>query len=111
MSKAAELAGMQGSAKAWVGWVYSSGNISTSDSFNISGSTDTGTGDAQFSLTSAMGSAAGASAVAGSNHSVTGNILVDKDSASAFANRVFYSSGAAEDAGGNMSMTIHGDLA
>ena len=102
---------VNGSAKAWIGWVYSSGDIVISDSFNISGSTDTGTGDAQFSLTNAMESAAGASAVVGSNHSTTGNILADKDSASAFANRLFNSSSAAEDSGGNFSMTIHGDLA
>tara|TARA_A100001515_G_scaffold89388_1_gene71072 strand:- start:435 stop:809 length:375 start_codon:yes stop_codon:yes gene_type:complete len=101
----------QHAAKAWIGWVYSSGDIVISDSFNISGSTDTGTGDAQFSLTNTMESAAGASAVVGSNHSTTGNILADKDSASAFANRLFNSSGGAEDSGGNFSMTIHGDLA
>ena len=101
----------QGLAKMWVGWQYSSGSISMSDSFNVSGTTDTGTGDASFSFSNNLNSNTGASGVVGSNHATTGNSILDKDSTSAFANRLFNNSGGAEDAGGTMSMTIHGDLA
>ena len=101
----------QGLAKMWVGWQYSSGSISMADSFNVSGTTDTGTGDASFSFSNNLNSNTGASGVVGSNHATTGNSIIDKDSTSAFANRLFNNSGGAEDAGGTMSMTIHGDLA
>jgi hypothetical protein len=101
----------QGLAKMWVGWQYSSGSISMADSFNVSGTTDTGTGDASFSFSNTLSSNTGASGVVGHNHATTGNSIIDKDSTSAFANRLFNNSGSAEDAGGTMSMTIHGDLA
>ena len=55
MSKAAELAGMQGSAKAWAD--VNAAGTTINDSFNVSSFDDDGTGDGGANLTSNMGSA------------------------------------------------------
>ena len=102
---------VRGTAKAWIAWVYSSNAPATRDSFNISSNTDTGTGDAAFNLTNAMDGRFNPAATSGSQHATTGNCLVDKDSSSIYAMRLFNNSGAATDAGGDFSLNITGDLA
>ena len=102
---------VRGTAKAWIAWYYSSSTPSTRDSFNITSNTDTGTGDAAFNLTNAMDGRFNPAVTSGSQHATTGNCLVDKDSSSIYAMRLFNNSGAATDAGGDFSLNITGDLA
>ena len=102
---------VRGTAKAWIAWVYSSNAPATRDSFNISSNTDTGTGDAAFNLTNAMDGRFNPAATSGSQHATTGNCLVDKDSSSIYAMRLFANNGAATDGGGDFSLNITGDLA
>ena len=102
---------VRGTAKAWIAWFYSSSTPSSRDSFNISSNTDTGTGDAAFNLTNAMDGRFNPACTSGNQHATTGNCLVDKDSSSIYAMRLFNNSGAATDGGGDFSLNITGDLA
>ena len=102
---------VRGTAKAWIAWHYSSSTPTSRDSFNISSNTDTGTGDAAFNLTNAMDGRFNPACTSGSQHATTGNCLVDKDSSSIYAMRLFSNSGAATDGGGDFSLNITGDLA
>ena len=102
---------VRGTAKAWIAWYYSGGVPSTRDSFNITSNTDTGTGDAAFNLTNAMDGRFNPACTSGNQHATTGNCLVDKDSSSIYAMRLFNNSGAATDGGGDFSLNITGDLA
>ena len=102
---------VRGTAKAWIAWVYSSNVPATRDSFNISSNTDTGTGDAAFNLTNAMDGRFNPACTSGNQHATTGNCLVDKDSSSIYAMRLFANTGAATDGGGDFSLNITGDLA
>lgn len=102
---------VRGTAKAWISWTYSSSTPTTRDSFNITSNTDTGTGDAAFNLTNAMDSRFNPCCTSGSQHATTGNALVDKDSSSIYAMRLFNNSGSATDGGGDNSLNITGDLA
>ena len=102
---------VRGTAKAWIAWVYSSNAPATRDSFNISSNTDTGTGDAAFNLTNAMDGRFNPAVTSGNQHATTGNCLVDKDSSSIYAMRLFANSGGATDGGGDFSLNITGDLA
>jgi hypothetical protein len=102
---------VRGTAKAWIAWVYSSNAPATRDSFNISSNTDSGTGDAAFNLTNAMDGRFNPACTSGNQHATTGNCLVDKDSSSIYAMRLFNNSGAATDGGGDFSLNITGDLA
>ena len=102
---------VRGTAKAWIAWFYSSGTPSTRDSFNITSNTDTGTGDVAFNLTNAMDGRFNPACTSGNQHATTGNCLVDKDSSSIYAMRLFNNSGAATDGGGDFSLNITGDLA
>lgn len=102
---------VRGTAKAWIAWVYSSSTPTTRDSLNITSNTDTGTGDVAFNLTNAMDSRFNPACTSGSQHATTGNCLVDKDSSSIYAMRLFDNNGAATDAGGDFNLNITGDLA
>ena len=102
---------VRGTAKAWIAWYYSSSTPTTRDSFNISSNTDTGTGDAAFNLTNAMDGRFNPACTSGSQHATTGNCLVDKDTSSIYAMRLFSNSAAATDGGGDFSLNITGDLA
>ena len=55
MSKAAELAGMQGSAKAWAS--YNGSGTTFADSLNMTSATDNGTGNYTFTIANDMGNA------------------------------------------------------
>ena len=103
----------QSAPKMWVGWSYSSGVpiANGSASLNLSSITDTGTGDAAFNLTNAMSGTLDVAHLTSSNHSFTGNVMADKDSASIYACRVVNDSGTAGDYGGSYSISIIGDLA
>ena len=102
---------VRGTAKAWIAWVYSSSTPTTRDSFNITSNTDTGTGDVAFNLTNAMDGRFNPCCTAGNQHATTGNALVDKDTSSIYAMRLFNNSGGATDGGGDQSLNITGDLA
>ena len=99
-----------GSAKMWVSWAYDSGTPDLKNSTNISSITDVGTGDADHNLTNAMTSQH-VSITSGTNHSTTGNTVVDRSAADRFGQRLFNASGSAEDPGGGFNATVHGDLA
>jgi hypothetical protein len=101
----------QGLAKMFVSWVYDSSTPTSTDSLNVSGILDTGTGDADVNLSVAMSSSRSYSLVVTGNHNVTGNPVGDRTTASQVAYRNFDDSGGASDgAGDNNSMLIHGDL-
>ena len=53
MSRASDLGRLEGVAKAWIN-LDGTGTISTNDSFNISGTTDNGTGDYTFTINNDM---------------------------------------------------------
>lgn len=102
---------VQGSAIMWQAWFYSGSTPTSQGGFNVSSITDTGTGDAAFNLTNAMASRFDNCLWSGTNHAGRGNMLVDKDSASIVASRVFDDNNNLVDAGGSFSIGLLGVLA
>ena len=101
---------VNGSAKAWA-FTDGTGTASVSDSLNIGGLTDNGTGDYTFSFSSAMGNATyGGGSSAASSQANGQNFQLHIFSAASIRTRAENSSGTLTDCA-RLVFNITGDLA